>query len=216
MSADLDTPLSLDCDLLFHCGTLLRDASDAGLLLLEDASASIVDGRLTVTPSLLNAGVETGSVLLLDDRPHQVERVLSASECWVSLPRHSVDAPTMRPPGSSTVHAKAIDFHLFRYRARREVLLDLHLDPTLPEEAEAVEAVANPGLLKLLEIHRGLNLIFSVAHASTGSGLSTYEADRFERRYQQWLHRARLRLDTNADGVVDERRDASTLSTIRR
>ncbi|MEM7578056.1 MAG: hypothetical protein AAF328_11360 [Planctomycetota bacterium] len=212
----LTTPFSLDRDLLAACPTLLRDAVPAGRVLHEEASAAIANGRITVSVPVDSTGVGVGSVMTASSKPYEVTGTYGTYQYNLTSPLAKPE-DTLRPPDNATgVSCVFLDFRTYRVQASEDVCrrLGLGVDPT---DADALlPSVANPSLLKRLEVLRTLELIFSTSRSDAEAALNNHYTGFFRGRYEELLHHSAVELDLDGDGVPERERRFDVLAVARR
>lgn len=199
---------STDRDLLLYEPTLFNDVPWVSQQRLSVTDGDIVGTTLmSAQADFESAQVDTGSVVLVNKLPLEVIARQDAMTLTVSLPRtRTTDAAI--PPGD--VSAGTVVVRTFMPQAElvcgsllRMLGLDSD-DPDLPLDADAVVSLS---LMARLEALGTLERVFSSAAALTGDndGL-LFKAAEYRRRLSEAATRSAVQIDTNGDGLPDEKR----------
>ncbi len=209
---------SQDRDLLAVCPTLLNDVTWAGQTPYTlSAGVSLAGGVLSLSSiTLADAGVEAGSVFLLNNAPREVVSVLTASSCDTSLIRGSTDDPSM--PGTDA-GAPTVVFRNFapqRELASQTVLRELGVDLDAPTAQDTIDSIVNPRLIARLEVFRALEHIYSLAIGTEEQSVQWRQHAAFYRgRFAEVFEHARVAFDFDGDGVIDQERSLHVVPTAR-
>lgn len=199
---------STDRDLLLYEPTLFNDVPWISQQRLAVADGEVAGTALTSAMADFEATrVDTGSVLLIDKVPVEVVSRTDASSLVVSMPRaRSVD-PLIPPGDGSSMMVVARTFAPQAELVCRSLLRMLGLDADDPDHPLDAEAVVSLSLMARLEALGTLERVFSSAAALTGDndGL-LFKAAEYRRRLLEAASRSPVQIDTNGDGLPDEKR----------
>lgn len=199
---------STDRDLLLYEPTLFSDVP-----WVSQQRLSVTDGEVTgttlasISADFELARVEAGSVVLIDKTPVEVIERIDAMTLTVSLLRARLSDAAI-PPGDGS--SKAVIVRTFVPQAElvcASLLRMLGLDCEDPEQPLDADAVVSLSLMARLESLGTLERIFSSAAALTGDndGL-LFKAAEYRRRLLEAASRSPVQVDTNGDGLPDEKR----------
>lgn len=199
---------STDRDLLLYEPTLFNDVP-----WIAQQRLSVTDGDVTgttlssATADFETAQVDAGSILLVDKVPVEVISLTDSMTLTASLPRaRTTDAAI--PPGDGS--SKSVIARTFAPQAElvcAALLRMLGLDSDDPDQPLDADAVVSLSLMARLEALGTLERVFSSAAALTGDndGL-LYKASEYRRRFAEAASRSPVQIDTNGDGLPDEKR----------
>lgn len=202
---------STDRDLLAHEPNLFTDLTwvSQERLNLEDVTVSGTTAT-TAAGDFAAAGVEAGGVVLIDGVPHEVVGRDADDTLTVSLLRADL-GESARPGaqgGPFTLVART--FAPQAAMVRGGLLRLLGIDPSDPAEDDAAlteDAVVSLSVMARLEALGTLERVYSGASALSGDNtLWQYKAGEYRRRFRAAISKASVLIDTNDDGVADERR----------
>lgn len=208
-------PPTTDRDLLILEPALFRDLSFLGQQVFRN-TASLAAGVLTaVSGSLEAAGLATGHVVLVDDRPMEVLARTGATTATVSLLRADDDGPAIPPADFSPRPALVTSFAPQIAMVHAEMLHLLGLSN--PAEGAPAEAdILNPRDLRRAEALGTLHLLYSAAAALVGpDSPAGRRAEMYRLRFAAERRRVRIRLDTDGDGLADALRTPAVLPIFR-
>ena len=199
---------STDRDLLLYEPTLFNDVPWVSQQRLSVNDGEVSGTTLTsVEANFELAQVDAGSVLLIDKLPVEVVARVDAMTLTVSLPRARTSDAAI-PPGDGT--SMAVIARTFAPQAElvcSSLLRMLGLDSEDPEQPLGADAVVSLSLMARLESLATLERVFSSAAALTGNndGL-LFKAAAYRRQLLEAASRSPVQVDTNADGLPDEKR----------
>lgn len=199
---------STDRDLLIYEPTLFNDVP-----WVAQQRFSVTDGAVsgtTLTSALADfesLGVDVGSVLLIDKHPVEVIERLDSMTLTVSMVRpRTTDTPI--PPGDGS--SKTVVARTFAPQAAlvcASLLRMLGLDGDDPDQPLDADAVVSLSLMARLEAIGTLERVFSSAAALTGNNDALlFKAAEYRRRFSEAASRSPVQIDTNGDGLPDEKR----------
>ncbi len=199
---------STDRDLLLYEPTLFND-----LPWVCQQRLSVTDGEVSgttltsIAADFELAQVEAGGVVLIDKTPVEVVERVDAMTLTVSLLRARLSDAAI-PPGDGA--SKAVIVRTFAPQAElvcASLLRMLGLDSEDPEQPLDADAVVSLSLMARLEMLGTLERVFSSAAALTGNndGL-LFKAAEYRRRLLEAASRSPVQVDTNGDGLPDEKR----------
>ncbi|MFN3167516.1 MAG: hypothetical protein ACE37H_10680 [Phycisphaeraceae bacterium] len=199
---------STDRDLLLYEPTLFNDVP-----WVSQQRLSVGDGEITGTmlgsalADFEQAQVDTGSVVLIDKKPVEVLARVDAMTLTVSLPRARTTDPPI-PPGD--VSSRPIVARSFAPQAElvcASLLRMLGLDADDPDRPLDADAVVSLSLMARLEALGTLERVFSAAAALTGDNDALlFKAAAYRRQLLEAASRSAVQIDTNGDGLPDEKR----------
>ena len=199
---------STDRDLLLYEPTLFTDVPWVSQQRLS-ATDGIVSGTTltSIEADFELAQVEAGSVVLIDKTPAEVVARIDSTTLSVSLLRARTSDPAI-PPGDGT--SQAIVVRTFAPQAElvsSSLLRLLGLDADNLAQPLDADAVVSLSLMARLEALGTLERVFSSAAALTGDndGL-LFKAAEYRRRLREASARCPVQIDTNGDGLPDEKR----------
>lgn len=196
---------SKDRDLVVHEPGLMRDVGWAGQRRLS-VIGGISGTQLTIqSGSLIDAGVESGHVVVFDGITLEIVSVESATTATVSLMRADVTGPAIPPLEAATRTVLVNDFSAQRSIVHRHVLTMLGVDPT-GEDVFGVDEtmITNAGAMNRLETLGTLHLIYAGASApSRANDRFAQRADLYRERYQRERESVIAMIDTDGDGIAE-------------
>ncbi len=179
---------------------------------------SVVDGVVSGTTltsnsaDFVSAQVDAGAVLLISGIAHEVLTRVDANTLTVSLPRpHKTDAGIPGGDGSS------LEVTVQTFSPQAELIHDgllrlLGIDPDDPDSVLDESAIISQSLMARLEALGTLEVVYSGAASLIGDNDTLLmKAGEYRRRFRQACAGARVSLDTDGDGVVDERLSLGTI-----
>ena len=207
---------STDRDLLAHEPTLFADVAWVSQRRLRVDDAMITDTTLTSSAAnFIKAGVEAGSVVLIDQTPHEVVARVDAHTLTISLIRGRVtDAPlpgveggpfelTVRTfqPQAAAVHDGLLRLVGIHPPGDGPAALAL-ADGRLTEDA-----IVSLSTMTRLETLGTLERVYGAAAALLADNtLVLHKANEYRRRFRHAVGNATVLIDTNGDGLPEERR----------
>lgn len=199
---------SNDRDLLLYEPTLFNDVP-----WVSQQRLRVNDGQVTgttLTSALANfetSGIGTGSVLLIDENPVEVVKRIDATTLTISMIRPRTN-DTAIPPGNGA--SKNIIARTFAPQAAlvaSSLLRMLGIGLDHPDQPLSADAVVSLTLMARLEALGTLERIFSSAAALTGNNEALlFKAAEYRRRLAESSSRSGVQIDTNGDGLPDEKR----------
>lgn len=210
----MDGPFVQDRDLLVLEPALLRDAGWAGQRVL-DVTGSVSGGVLTLASgSFSDAGVDAGSVLLIDGLAVEVVSVASATAASVSLLRARRDGASVPPPAATNRPVRCYAFGPQREIVHRQVLAMAGIDPD--GDGPGQDAITNPGALVRLEALGVLHLVYAAASAPGSGGAALADrAAMYRERFAAERGRVAALIDADGDGIAETRRSLSVFHMVR-
>lgn len=204
-----------DRDLLVIEPGVLRDAAWAGQRVL-DTTGSVSGTALTIASgSLIDAGIDAGSVILIDSLPVEVVTRDSATACTVSLLRGDTASPALGPGTASGRPVRAYTFAPQLAMVHRQVLAMIGIDPDAQGGLDA-SAVTNPGALVRLEALGALHLLYASAAApGRGGEAMSARAEAYRDRFARERERVVALIDTDGDGIAEAARRPSVFAMTR-
>ncbi len=204
-----------DRDLLVFEPALLRDVGWAGQRVLS-GTGTVGGSTLSIgTGSLVDAGVDRGSVVLFDGLALEVIERLSATDATVSLMRSSADGAVLVPPGGVGRPVAAYSFGPQIEIVHRQVLAMIGLDAD-GEGFGGASAVTNPDALVRLEALGALHLIYAAAGAPGRGGEAMRErAEMYRVRFGEERERVVVGVDLDGDGAAEVSRRPSVFAMTR-
>jgi len=199
---------STDRDLLLYEPTLFNDVPWVSQQRLSVSDGEVSDTTLTsVFADFESAQVDAGSVVLIDKTPAEVLERVDAMTLTVSLPRaRTTDA--VIPPGDGT--SKSVIVRTFAPQAElvcASLLRMLGLDADDPDRPLDADAIVSLSLMARLESLGTLERVFSAAAALTGDNDALlFKAAAYRRQLLEAASRSAVQIDTNGDGLPDEKR----------
>ena len=204
-----------DRDLLIHEPNLLREAAWLSQRTVSGV-ADITGTTLTAsgqTAGFDDAGVDSGSVVLVDGATLEVVSRIDGDELEVSVMRSSLLVAAVAPGDVSSV-----SFEVFTYGPQLEIvhqqvlaMLGIESDSS-PGESD----ITNPEAFARLEAFGALHLIWSSASASSGpESPRGMLAEEYRRRFERERQRVAARIDLDGDGEPDATRRPNVLRFVR-
>lgn len=199
---------STDRDLLAYEPTLFTDVP-----WVCQQRLSVTDGEVSGTTlssaeaDFESAGVDSGSVVLINKVPAEVIARVDAMTLTVSQLRART-ADVLIPPGDgSSLNVVARTFAPQGALVSDALLRMLGIDSDDPDQPLDADAVVSLSLMARLESLGTLERVFSSAAALTGNndGL-LFKAAEYRRRLLEAGTRSPVQIDTNGDGLPDEKR----------
>lgn len=211
-------PFSQDRDLLAACPTLLSDVTwGSQTPYVLTGGASLTDGVLTLSSiTLAEAGVESGSVMLINNTPREVVAMLTATSCETSLIRGSIDDASMPGVNAGSPMVTFRNFAPQRESACKDILRDLGVDLDAGNAQDTIDSIVNPQILSRLEVFKTLEDIYSLATGTDEQNLVwRHHASYYRGRFAEVFAHAKVAFDFDGDGVVDQERKLHVLPTAR-
>jgi len=199
---------STDRDLLAYEPTLFTDVPFVAQQRLSVTDAEVTGTAVfSITADFESAQVEPGGVVLIDRRPFEVLARTDEATLSVSLPRTHTTDPAI-PGGDGT--ALPLIARTFAPQAAlvgEALLRMLGIDDADPAHPLDEDAVVSLGAMARLETLGTLERIFSSAAALTGNNEHhLMKAAEYRRRFLNAAARSPIHIDTNGDGLPDEKR----------
>lgn len=199
---------STDRDLLMYEPTLFNDVP-----WVSQQRLSVSDGEVSGT-ALLSAEadfetsqVDAGMIALIDGVPVEVIERLDESTLTVSLPRARTTDTALAPGDGSS---KSVIVRTFSPQAGLvcdALLRMLGLDGDDPDQPLGADAVVSLSLMARLETLGTLERVYSSAAALSGENdMLLFKAAAYRRRLLEAASRSAVQVDTNGDGLPDEKR----------
>lgn len=199
---------STDRDLLAYEPTVFNDVPFVSQQRLSVTDAEVTDATVfSVSADFVSAQVEAGSVVLIDARPFEVLARVDEATLTVSLPRtHTTDAAI--PGGDGSSLPLIVRTFVPQAALVRDALLRmLGIDDSDPVNGLDEDAVVSLGAMARLEVLGTLERIYSSAAALTENNeYHLMKAGEYRRRFLAAAARSPIRVDTNGDGLPDEKR----------
>lgn len=199
---------STDRDLLLYEPTLFNDVP-----WVSQQRLSVNDGAVngtTLTSALadfVSAEIDAGSVLLVDKTPVEVIERVDAMTLTVSLLRARTTDPAIAPGDGASKAVVARTFAPQAALVGASLLRLLGLDAEDPDQPLDAEAVVSLSLMARLEVLGTLERVFSSAAALTGNNDALlFKAAAYRRQLSEAASRSPVQIDTNGDGLPDEKR----------
>ncbi len=199
---------STDRDLLLYEPMLFNDVPWVSQQRLRVTDGSVTGTMLTSAEADFEAAqVDTGSVVLIDKTPVEVVARVDAIALTVSLPRARVSDTPIPPGDGNSLTAVVRSFAPQAALVCRSLLHMLGLDSDDPDQPLDAEAVTSLSLMARLETLGTLERVFSSAAALTGDNDALlFKAAAYRRRLLEAASRSPVQVDTNGDGLPDEKR----------
>ncbi|XAL97944.1 hypothetical protein OT109_10065 [Phycisphaeraceae bacterium D3-23] len=199
---------STDRDLLAYEPTLFNDVPFVAQQRVSVADADVTGTTVfSITADFVAAQIGPGSVVLIDRRPFEVVTRIDEATLTVSLPRTVTSDPPI-PGGDGT--ALSLIARTFAPQAAlvREALLRmLGIDASDPDSTLDEESVVSLGAMARLEAQGTLERVYSSAAALTGNNEHhLLKAGEYRKRFLRSAAQSAIQIDTNADGLPDEKR----------
>lgn len=203
---------STDRDLLLIEPNVFYDVPYAGQEVVRVSDGVV--SNVTVTSVLADfeaAGVEKGSVVLVNRVPHEVVDRTDANTLAISLPRaHTTEAPVPSQDGTD------LEIVARTYRQQAALVHDvlLRLVGINPDDGEGLDedAIVSLSVMAQLEALGTLERIYSAAQALVGDNNHVREKAReYRRRFMQMREQTSVLVDVNGDGHAEERRQLGLL-----
>ena len=199
---------SLDRDLLAWEPGVFRDVPFAA-----QERERVVDGELagttlsSVSADFEGAGVEAGSVVLVDRVAYEVMSREEGQTLTVSRPRARLADAALPGDDGEGLTVVARTFAPQAALVRDGLLRLLGIDPDATGLGLTADAVVSLSVMARLEAVGTLERVYSGAVALTGEneGLRA-KADAYRRRFREAVAGASVLVDVDGDGYADERR----------
>ena len=199
---------STDRDLLAYEPSLFTDVPFVAQPRLSVTDAEVTGTTVfSITADVDQAQVETGSVVLIDRRPFEVMARTDEATLSVSLPRtRTTDAAI--PGGAGAALPLIVRTFAPQAALVRDALLRmLGIDDADPVNGLDEDAVVSLGAMARLEVLGTLERVFSSAAALTGNNEHhLMKAAEYRRQFLHAAARSPIHIDTNGDGLPDEKR----------
>jgi len=204
---------STDRDLLAVEPAIFEDVPFAAQRRLNVADG-VVSG-ITLTSAggdFAAAQVDVGAVVLIAGTAHEVLARVDANTLTVSLPRAHKTDPGI--PGGDGVSLEVV---VQTFAPQAELIHDgllrlLGIDPDDPDSSLDESAIISLSLMARLEALGTLETVYSGAASIVGDNDTLLmKAGEYRRRFRQACAGAHVSLDTDGDGVTDERLSLGTI-----
>lgn len=199
---------STDRDLLLYEPTLYADVT-----WVSQQRLNVNDGMMTgttLTSALADfedAGVDTGSVVLVNQTPLEVVERVNDMTLTVSMLRARTTDPLIPPGDTSNAAVIVRSFAPQAELVCASLLRMLGLDSDDSEKALGADSVVSLSLMARLEALGTLERVFSSAAAlSADNDVLLFKAAEYRRRLYEAASRLPVQVDTTGDGLPDERR----------
>ena len=205
---------STDRDLLAIEPAVFEDVPFAAQRRINVTDGAVNGTTLTsVSADFVSAQVDAGAVALVGGVAHEVLARTDANTLTISLPRtHTTD------PGVPGGDGAGLDVVVQTFSPQAELVHDgllrlIGIDPDDPDPGLTESAVLSLSLMARLEALGTLEVVYSGAASLAGDNDTLLmKAGEYRRRFRQACAGATLSLDTDGDGLVDQR---FSLGTIR-
>ena len=209
---------STDRDLLLIEPHVFRDVPLMSQQLLEITDASITGTTLaSATADFAAAQLDVGSVVLIQDSDTACEviEVVNANTLSVSLPRADPNTAAIPVGDGSGLTVVARTFAPQAAMAHGLLLRLTGMDHDVEEEITA-ESIVSTSVMAHLEALGTLELVYAAASTLTGDNDEvTAKATQYRQRFNQAFREARVLIDVDGDGVVDEERNFGLINLHR-
>jgi len=208
---------STDRDLLMYEPTLFQDVPWASQQRLELSDVQTMGTTLTSESAdfaLTDIGV--GNVVLVEARPYEIIKRLSATELRISqLRARLIDEPI--PVAEGGMQSAVIrTFEPQAALVHDQLLHMLGMDPDHPRVSADEQTIVSMASMARLEALGTLQQIFSGAAAVTGDNEGLHQkATQYEHAFRHALHRSTVLLDVDGDGRIDQRRSLASPTLTR-
>ncbi len=208
---------SIDRDLLAACPGLLTELPLPGLTTLDVTNATLTAGTLTLTAgSFADADIAAGSVLLVDDTPREVLAVSSATTCTTSLIRNDTSDGAISGADAAATTVIAKSFAVARGTAYHDLLQRLGIDPDRDGAQDLIDGIVSASVVRRLEVFKTLEQLYLTASGTPEQEAAwSRRAAFFRGRFAEVFFHAKVALDLDGDGQVDQERALSVLPTAR-
>lgn len=208
---------STDRDLLAIEPAVFEDVPFAAQKRVQVTDAVISGTTLTsATADFALAQVDEGSVVLINGVAHEVLSRTDANTLEVSLPRaHTSDSGI---PGGDATDAELI---ARTFSPQAELVHDgllrlIGVDPDDPEPELTEDSILSRSLLSRIEALGTLELVYAGAASLIGDNDTLLmKAGEYRRRFRQACTSAVVSLDTDGDGLADQRVALGSVSLTR-
>ncbi|MFI4860968.1 MAG: hypothetical protein ACIAXF_09840 [Phycisphaerales bacterium JB063] len=199
---------STDRDLLAYEPTLFNDVPFVAQQRVSVADAELAGTTVfSISADFDAAQVAAGSVVLIDRKPFEVIQRLDEATLTVSLPRTATSDPTIPGEEGTSLSLIARTFAPQAALVREALLRMLGIDENDPDNPLNEESVVSLGAMARLEALGTLERVYSSAAALTGNNEHhLIKANEYRKRFLATAARSPIRIDTNADGLPDEKR----------
>lgn len=198
---------STDRDLLAIEPSVFQDVPFVAQQRLSVTDASITGTLLTSTAAdFVGAGVDAGSVVLVNAVAYEVLSRIDANTLTVSLPRARTTDPSI--PGAD---GAGLELFARTFAPQAELVHDglLRLIGIDPDDSEAdlnEQSIVSVLLMARLEALGTLERIYSGAVSLAGDNDTLLmKAGEYRRRFSEACAQATVLLDTDGDGLADQR-----------
>ena len=198
---------SNDRDLLAIEPAVFEDVPFTAQMRLQVSDTSVSGTTLTsAAADFVSAGIAAGSVVLINNVPHEVFERTDANTLDVSLPRSHTSGPGI-PGGDGT----GLELVARTFGPQAELVHDgllrlIGIDPDDLGAELSESSVLSVTLMARIEALGTLELVYAGAASLVGENDTLLmKAGEYRRRFRRARMRATVLLDTNGDGQVDDR-----------
>jgi hypothetical protein len=161
---------------------------------------------LSMQADFVSAGVDTGSVVLVNGVAHEVLERTNANALQVSLPRTLTTDPGIPGGDGTAMEVIARTFSPQADLVHFGLLTLIGIDPDEPDGELNESSVLSLELMARIEALGTLEVIYAGAASATGNTETLLEkAGTYRRRFRQACAAATVSLDTDGDGLPDRR-----------
>jgi hypothetical protein len=212
-----------DVDLLHWEPAVFLDAAVTGQLLLSGLGNLAGTSFTATSGSFATNHVVEGNVLLVSGTiagTYPIVAVNSATNLTISVLYDGLYPDSGPAVPTPTVTLSGLSYAVRTFGAQRKVASDLLLGAAgLGATAQASEAtILNPNVLRRACVLGTLQMIYNaMAAAIPGADVATYLArsQTYARLYREAMRSAKVEVDLDGDGIVDEVRELSVLRFVR-
>lgn len=213
-------PFATDTDLLHWEPGLFIDAAAAAQTLLG-GTGDLAGTLFTVASgSLGDAQIAPDHVIVLGvpiDGCFPVLKIESDTELTLSVLYDQLDPNSQEadPDPVSPGEGTDVPFHIRTFWPQRQAVSDQILQAAGIKHEE-IGTIANPEILRRPCVLGTLQMIFTALATGESASVQLARAELYGRLYRRALRNAMVEIDTDADGIVDERRSLSVIQLRRR
>ena len=199
---------STDRDLLLYEPTLFSDIPWISQQRLSVTDAEVTGTTLTSAEADFDeTQIDAGAVVLVNKTPLEVVSRVDAMTLTVSALRSRTTDPAIAPGDAASASVVVRTFAPQAELVCGSLLRMLGLDSEDPVQPLDAEAVVSLSLMARLETLGTLERVFSSAAALTGDNEALlFKAAEYRRRLLGAASRSPVQIDTNGDGLPDEKR----------
>lgn len=208
---------SSDRDLLTFEPDIFTQMPLAGQALLSATTGSVANSIVTCPGcDFTNLKIDTGSVVLINDLPHEVISQIDIEKINISMIRGSNLGQPIKIPDQADITLKISTFRQQRELTHQLLLQRVGIDIDDTNDAINADQIISITAMNVLEILGTLERIFRAGVSVDGENTQLIaKADYYHELFEKSLNQATIQFDISGDGLADHSVDMGTCRFIR-